>query len=158
MTNSAEEKDKLVRRILVSWRKNAISFREEIKHPNTSTKLYILQLFSVIQDDFSTYQIPNISNLFLIHRNYWRDSPFRPQCSSECKNGLLCDAKSGRSRDKLNLCPDLELKSDKVKDSPEISAESGRAGEEYDKNGQTLHRVHMIFTSIAVFRILIPFI
>lgn len=118
----------------------------------------ILQLFSVIQDDFSTYQIPNISNLFLIHRNYWRDSPFRPQCSSECKNGLLCQAKSGRSRDKLNLCPDLELKSDKVKDSPEISAESGRAGEEYDKNGQTLHRVHMIFTSIAVFRILIPFI
>lgn len=52
----------------------------------------------------------------------------------------------------------MELRSDKVEDSPEISTESGNAGEKYDKNGQTSHLLHVMFTLIAVSRILIPFI
>ncbi|XP_055299063.1 sphingomyelin phosphodiesterase-like [Sitodiplosis mosellana] len=40
-------------------------------------------------------------------KNYWKGSPFITECPVECKREILCQAKSGRSHDKLNLCIDL---------------------------------------------------
>ncbi|XP_031624227.1 sphingomyelin phosphodiesterase-like [Contarinia nasturtii] len=54
-------------------------------------------------------RMENDDDLFdLYFRNYWKQSPFRPECDTECKRDILCQAKSGRSHDKSHLCPDLK--------------------------------------------------
>ncbi|KAJ8986281.1 hypothetical protein NQ317_009991 [Molorchus minor] len=44
----------------------------------------------------------------VFYRNYYRNSPTRPACDSQCKIQILCDLKSGRSHDRRHLCHDLE--------------------------------------------------
>ncbi|XP_018565651.1 sphingomyelin phosphodiesterase-like [Anoplophora glabripennis] len=49
------------------------------------------------------------TNLFdAFYRNYYRNSPRRPDCDGQCKLQILCDLKSGRSHDRHHLCHDLE--------------------------------------------------
>ncbi|KAJ8923617.1 hypothetical protein NQ315_010196 [Exocentrus adspersus] len=53
------------------------------------------------------------SSLFeTFYRNYYRNSPTRPHCDSQCKLQILCDLKSGRSQDRHHLCHDLEYSID----------------------------------------------
>ncbi|XP_056645510.1 sphingomyelin phosphodiesterase-like isoform X1 [Diorhabda sublineata] len=49
---------------------------------------------------------PYYFNIF--YKNYYRDSPTRPYCDSECRVRILCDLKSGRSQDRLHLCNKLQ--------------------------------------------------
>lgn len=49
------------------------------------------------------------SNYF---RHYYKNSPVRPPCDSECKKRILCDAKSGRSHARKNFCEEVESKID----------------------------------------------
>ncbi|XP_026472938.1 sphingomyelin phosphodiesterase-like [Ctenocephalides felis] len=42
------------------------------------------------------------------YKNYWKNSPVRPQCDTACRTRVLCDAKSGRSHDRRALCTDVE--------------------------------------------------
>lgn len=49
-----------------------------------------------------------ISIFLPIYRHYWRDSPLRPKCDAICKKNFICDARSGRSHDRKNLCEALE--------------------------------------------------
>lgn len=59
--------------------------------------------------------------MFDFDRNYWRDSPFQPKCSANCKRDVLCDARSGRSHDKLELCHDIKIINDQTAELLEIS-------------------------------------
>uniref|UniRef100_A0A0C9R6Z6 Sphingomyelin phosphodiesterase n=1 Tax=Fopius arisanus TaxID=64838 RepID=A0A0C9R6Z6_9HYME len=55
---------------------------------------------------------PNI--FYLYYRFYYKDSPVRPQCDINCRQQLLCDIRSGRSRDREVLCPNLQQKLQEV--------------------------------------------
>lgn len=48
-------------------------------------------------------------------RYYWKNSPVRPSCDSECKKRLICDTKSGRSHARKHFCSDVESKIDEGK-------------------------------------------
>lgn len=85
----------------------------------------------------------NLMPFDFINRNYWKDSPFQPECSSECKMDILCQARSGRSHDKFNLCRDLvsvteETDTDKI---PEIPNEISIINEDI-RNAQSLHTLN----------------
>lgn len=57
---------------------------------------------------------------FSVYRHYWASSPLRPECGLECKREILCEAKSGRSRDKLHFCMDLETITEGNQESVEV--------------------------------------
>lgn len=72
----------------------------------------------------------NLTHFDFITRNYWKGSPFQPECFSECKKDILCQARSGRSHDKLNLCLDLVSTTDVSEKAPEIPNEISPSVEE----------------------------
>lgn len=50
-----------------------------------------------------------INNIFLF-RHYWKNSPTRMACDTDCRKRILCDARSGRSHDRKALCGTLEAR------------------------------------------------
>ncbi|XP_063219326.1 sphingomyelin phosphodiesterase isoform X2 [Bacillus rossius redtenbacheri] len=76
----------------------------------------------------SSYQMPSLlpqdwdsllnkltidSSVFnLYYKHYWKNSPARPTCDSECRKRMVCDLRSGRSHDRKTLCQELESRID----------------------------------------------
>ena len=44
------------------------------------------------------------SPFLFVGRFYWKNSPMRPECDSECRKRILCDLKSGRSNARKTTC------------------------------------------------------
>ncbi|XP_072401672.1 sphingomyelin phosphodiesterase-like [Diabrotica undecimpunctata] len=44
----------------------------------------------------------------LFYRHYYRHSPTRPSCDTECKVQILCDLKTGKSQDRKHMCGELQ--------------------------------------------------
>ncbi|XP_044735214.1 sphingomyelin phosphodiesterase isoform X2 [Chrysoperla carnea] len=44
----------------------------------------------------------------LYYKHYYKASPVKPTCDTECKKRMLCDLRSGRSHDRKVLCEELE--------------------------------------------------
>ncbi|KAK5643667.1 hypothetical protein RI129_007512 [Pyrocoelia pectoralis] len=57
-------------------------------------------IYAMVKDD-------RLFQLFYMH--YHRDSPVIPKYNPEKKIRILCDLKSGRSRDRVNTCSDLSI-------------------------------------------------
>ncbi|CAH0405385.1 unnamed protein product [Chilo suppressalis] len=59
----------------------------------------------------------DIFNLY--HKHYWKNSPRRGICNSECRKRLVCDARSGRSHDRRALCGHIEARIDGAAPAPQ---------------------------------------
>ena len=53
---------------------------------------------------------PNVFDVY--YKNYYKNSPFRPVCNTDCRKRLLCDLKCGRSHDRKSMCQTLESRID----------------------------------------------
>ncbi|KAL0851184.1 hypothetical protein ABMA28_007036 [Loxostege sticticalis] len=55
----------------------------------------------------------------LYYKHYWKSSPRRGICDSECRKRLVCDARSGRSHDRRALCGHIEARIDGAAPAPQ---------------------------------------
>nr|CAD7446823.1 unnamed protein product [Timema bartmani] len=90
--------------------------------------LYDYPIWYKLYSTRSAYQMPSLlpqdwDNLLnkmvtdnalfdIYYKNYWKNSPVRPTCDSECKKRMICDLRSGRSHDRKELCQELESRID----------------------------------------------
>ncbi|XP_057330103.1 sphingomyelin phosphodiesterase isoform X2 [Microplitis mediator] len=72
------------------------------------------------------------SNFDLYYKHYYKNSPVRPVCNSECRKRMLCDLRSGRSHDRKALCQTLESR---------IDGANGNSWREWIYNGLALSYV-----------------
>ncbi|XP_058792161.1 sphingomyelin phosphodiesterase-like [Phymastichus coffea] len=74
----------------------------------TATTAYNMTSLMPTEWDNLITRMSKDDNLFdSYHRNYYRDTPVRPKCDSECQKRLLCDLKTGRSADSKTFCQNL---------------------------------------------------
>ncbi|XP_073991231.1 sphingomyelin phosphodiesterase isoform X2 [Rhodnius prolixus] len=74
---------------------------------------YLMQSLSPADwDNYINKLAENITMFDLYFKYYWKNSPVRPSCDSECRKRMLCDMRSGRSHDRKYLCQELESRID----------------------------------------------
>lgn len=77
--------------------------------PQTKPSLWFVCVCVIFRNKIKML-VHKMFNSFIVHRNYYRDSPARPQCKeADCVLQIMCDLKSGKSHERRRLCRDLEL-------------------------------------------------
>lgn len=116
---------------------------------NNISSDFIFYSFFSYDDDVSVLIQNNNIWFYSFLRNYWKDSPFATECPIECKREILCQARSGRSHDKQNLCPDLLDMVERDDRSPEIPHEN------VPTSSQPSHQLNKIyftcFSALTIF-------
>lgn len=81
----------------------------------------------------------------------------RQPCSSTCKEDLLCQAKSGRSRDKLHLCQDLKpISSETIEVLPGL--QRSKFDDSSVRNGQMVHLLHKALCVFFIWNFWVHFV
>lgn len=76
----------------------------------------------------------------------------RPQCESECKREMLCQARTARSHDKLHFCMDLETTTDGSDEAVEVPHPDS-TNAIASKSPHKFNVLHRIIVSILVYGI-----